>query len=209
MKKFLALGAFALLALSFSVPASAGPHWVTKEIGFKISNAGPNGVFARDTAYAHVGPVGLADTTEWVVLDRLFEPKGGYAAIADSITVGYFVFVSDTSAIYTASLTALTTIIDVGAPSLNNAGSNTYASIRDQVVGAAVVSSGSQLVSTGDKIVAVPIMIGQLTVNSLRTKAGLVQALPIRCRVTAGVGGQGLAQARAFVVYQRDDISGY
>ena len=200
---FAALFTLAALAASF-VPASAGLHWKWKEVRWQICNANANGVWCRDTAFAHVGPVGLADTSSWVTLERCAVTNVSDSLVAN--TNAYWAFVSDTAATYTATLTALTVATDVGPPYLTNASGNLAATIGIQAVANAVDGTGSKLVTTGDKIVAYPIILGAvLQGGGVNSGQGLIQAFPVRCRITAGVGAQGLAQSRVFIVYQTDE----
>ena len=205
MKRYLAV-LFTLAALAASVlPAFATPHWYAKEVKWRSSrfeNGSSTTPVRVDTAFAHVGPVGVADTSQWFLPDRLYLPS--VLAPTDSITAGYWVFVSDTSATYTATLTALTVATDAGAWTLTSASMSNAFIIQDQVI-AAVYAGASQLVATGDKIVVVPLQIGIVPTNSIATKRHLIQFSPLRCRITAGVGAQGLAQARVYFVYLRDE----
>lgn len=204
MKRFAlaVLAVFAIFGL-MSTSAEAGCKWAFKEVKWQISNANASGVWCRDTAFAHVGPVGLADTTNWFTLDGLCEPYQLDSLTAG--TIGYLVFQSDTSATYTASLTALTVTFDVGNLKSENAAGNLACTITNQNSADAVITAGSQLVTTGRKLVAVPIEFDTVLPNSVRTAAGMLRAFPIRARITAGVGAQGLAQSRAFVMWQTDN----
>lgn len=198
-----------LAGLILPLVSQAGIHWRWREVGWRISrfqNSTSATAVRIDTSFAHVGPVGLADTSQFVQLDHL-----SYA-FADSATakpVAYWVFASDTSAVYTASLTALTVATDC-ASVVDTSGSASLTSAQrlarqDQNTG--VVDPGtSKLVTTGSKVVSYPIFLGQYSAQTLgATEDGAALAMPIRCRVTAGVGAQGLAQARVFIVYQVDE----
>jgi len=203
----LILRTLALLALvcAFAVPAQADVHWNWKEVKWRIArfeNGSSTTPVRAETTFAHVGAVGLADTSLWTTLERC-----AWGNATDSLTAGnvaYWVFVSDTSAAYTASLTALTVATDVGSPVLTGPTGASAFIVSDQAVTNAVDGGNSQLVTTGDKIVAYPIILGAHP-PAVSSDEALVQAFPIRCRVTAGVGVQGLAQARVFAVYPIDE----
>lgn len=205
MKRLLVV-ALGLLALAFSAfPVDAGVRWTWKEVGWRISrfeNGSSTLPVFKDTTYAHVGAVGLIDSSQWVVMENCAHTS---ADSVNATTVAYWVFCSDTSAIYTASLTAITVATDVGPVILNNNGAgHPGAVIANQAV-AAIDGGTSMLVATGNKVVAVPINIGGGPSTSVGGNlSGLAQSFPIRCRITAAVGAQGLAQARVFIVYPTD-----
>ena len=193
--------------LLFAVPAFAGPHWFVREVRWMYCNANANGVWCRDSLYTE-GGTGPIDTTEWVQLDKLFIPPLSQTIAADSIVVGYFIVQSDSSATYTASLTAVTAAIDIGCYTCSQAGGNTASTITN-AMGAQISTAGSQLITSGVKMAIVPILTGALTsnpINSIRSGVAAMQFLPLRLRFgTASTGAQGLGGARCFVAYMKDE----
>lgn len=209
MKRFLwRLLALAALAAASVAPAVAGPHWFTKEVQWRgvprFESATSTVPVRPDTAYRVLGNATAdPDTSKWFTLDGLWEPKGGYSAIADSIIVAYVVIVSDTTAQYTATLTSLTPIIDAGWVSgAAVSGSANIIAVSDQLV-SPIIAGGAKLVTTGNKVVAIPLSFGQMPPNSINTNVGLLQFAPLRLRITTATGS--LGSARIFVAYQRDE----
>ena len=205
----LMLRTLALLALvcAFVVPVQAGPHWFSKEVKWRVSRFGSGSSttpFRGDTAFTVIGDGTAApDTSQWFVLDGLWEPKGGYSAIADSIIVGYVVLVSDTTAVYTAALTSITTAFDASWYSLASPAAGTATILSDQAVSSTISGGNAKLVTTANKVVAIPITFGQMLPNSINTNVGLLQFAPLRFRISSATGH--FASARIFVAYQRDE----
>lgn len=195
------------LAVAFVSTANAGPHWFTKEVKWRIARFadGASTTPVRvDTSFTVIGSGTAApDTSQWFVLDGLWEPKGGYSAIADSIIVGYVVLVSDTTATYTAALTSITTAFDASWYGLATGAATAATILSDQAVSSTILGGNAKLVTTGNKVVAIPITFGQALPNSINTNAGMAQFAPLRFRISSATGHFG--SARIFVAYQRDE----
>lgn len=208
------------LTALLAVPHDSHAGWVTKEIGWQISSVGsptsPTGIFVRDTLYTVVqGVASELDTTNAFSLkDARPIPRGvvNIAALGtgsgatpalggsgnDTTIVAWIVIQADSSAAGTATLSAITCLIDGKAvPQSKNTTS----------LGLGWVKADSALVNTAASPHHTPIIVGNesvaIPIRTYSPYGSVLRWAQFRARFTA-VTGILSGSVRAFVHYWSD-----
>ena len=207
MKRFAALLIAALTAAAIAVPAHAG-RWVTDEIKWQISYQGkPNdaaAIYVHDTTVTSIGPV---DTTMGFSLDFATVPPRGVSTYGlaqplaigapDTCAIGWIVIQSDSTAAPTApALTSITCLIDgrLGALGPKTVLSSGWVKADSSLANGA--AGGGMILA--DQTVAFPI-------RAISPYGNIFRFGELRARITGVGGAVGIAAARVFVRYWRDD----